>query len=306
VQWATSFPQFVTGGRFDSEAFRSYVVRAEELGFESAWAFEGVLGPADVLSPLETMTYAAACTTRLRVGCAVFVTPLHEPVHLAKAIASLDQLSGGRVEIGVGTGGRARPFAAFEVEPDSYVARFTEGLQLMKALWTEPAVDFQGRFWQVDNLTLTPKPVQRPHPPLWFGGNAHAAVRRAVRNGTGFFGAGISTTHAFAEQVSVVREELATQGPATGGFRIAKRVYIAVDDDTARARDRMLAQFTRIYGERGPQLEPVLVAGPPAACVDGLRAVAAAGAEMILLNTLFDDREQLERLATDVMPHVAG
>ena len=138
------------------------------------------------LGPIETMTYAAACTEQIRLGCVVFVTLLHSPVHLAKSLSTLDQLSRGRIEVGVGTGGRDRMFSAFEVDPASLVARFTEGLRLMKALWTEPRVTFEGRFWQLDGATMEPKPFQKPNPPIWFGANHPAALRRAVRYGDGF------------------------------------------------------------------------------------------------------------------------
>jgi probable F420-dependent oxidoreductase len=305
VRWSIAVPQFVEDGAFDRGAFRAYLERAEALGFESAWTLEQVLGSASLLSALETMTYAAACTDRLRLGCAVFVTPLHQPVHLAKSIASLDQLSRGRLEVGVGAGGRMRPFAAFEVAPDApFVARFNEGLQVMKLLWTEPTVTFDGRFWHLKGDTMEPKPFQKPYPPVWFGGSAPAALRRAVRHGDGFFGAGSSTTQAFAEQVPVVRDELEKQGRDPAGFRIAKRVYIALDDDPERARTRMVDGLVRIYGEFGRNLEPVAVTGPPDACIRGLRAVAEAGAGMILLNAVFDQPEQMERLAVDVLPHV--
>jgi alkanesulfonate monooxygenase SsuD/methylene tetrahydromethanopterin reductase-like flavin-dependent oxidoreductase (luciferase family) len=136
IRFAISIPQFYSDGEFDPAAFGAYFARAEELGFDSAWAQEQVLGPAPQLGPIETMTYAAGCTQRLRLGCAVFVSTLHSPVHLAKSLATLDQLSRGRIEIGVGTGGKGRPFAAFGVDPQRYVARFTEGLALMKTLWT--------------------------------------------------------------------------------------------------------------------------------------------------------------------------
>src|SRR5215813_14523843 len=150
------------------------------------------------------MSYAAACSDRLRIGCAVFVTPLYSPVHLAKSLSSLDQLSRGRLEIGVGTGGKSRQFAAFGVDPQRYVARFTEGLALMKALWTEPRVTFDGEFWQLKDAAMEPKPFAKPHPPLWFGAAGPAALRRAARMGDGFFGAGSSTTEAFASQVQTV------------------------------------------------------------------------------------------------------
>jgi probable F420-dependent oxidoreductase len=306
VRWSIPIPQFVDDGGFDRSGFAAYLARAEELGFESAWTLEQVLGSASLISPLESMTYAAACTERLRLGCVVFVTPLHQPVHLAKSLASLDQLSRGRLEVGVGIGGRVRPFSAFEVDPDDgLVARFNEGVELMKTLWTEPTITFGGRFWRLDGETMEPKPFQKPHPPLWFGGSAPTAVRRAVQHGDGFFGAGSSTTAAFADQVSNVRDELDQRQRDPASLRIAKRVYIAVDDDAERARRRMAEALVRIYGQFGQQLERAAVTGPPDACASGLRDVVDAGAEMILLNTAFDQVEQMERLAAEVIPQVA-
>ena len=284
---------------------RAYLARAEELGFASGWTQEQVLSTIPHLGPVETLTYAAACTERLRLGCAVFITTLHSPVHLAKSLSTLDQLSRGRLEVGVGTGGR-RMFSAFGVEPETFVSRFTEGLTLMRALWTEPRVTFKGRFWELDDAAMEPKPFQKPGPPVWFGANQPPALRRAARHGDGFFGAGSTTTARFAEQVQVVRDELAQQGVDPAGFPIAKRVYIAVDDDAERGRERMAAALNRLYGFFGlKDMTPVSVYGPPEACVRGLRDVAAAGAGMILLNPLFDDAEQMERLAAEVVPELA-
>ena len=302
MRFAISIPQHVPDRAFDPAALRAHLARAEALGFESAWTQEHVFGQSPVLGPIETMTYAAACTERLRLGCSVFVTPLHSPVHLAKSLSTLDQLSRGRLEIGVGTGGRGRMFAAFGIGPDALVARFTEGLRLMRALWTEPRVTFEGRFWQLDGVAMEPKPFQKPHPPIWFGASHPAALRRAVRLGDGFFGAGSSTTPQFVESVRVVREALTEQGRDPATFRIAKRVYLAVDDDAELARRRMAAALTDLYGPRMPDPIRVAVAGTPADCARGLREVADAGAELILLNPLFDDAEQMERLAAEVTP----
>lgn len=302
MRFAISIPQRVADGTFDPTGLRDHLIRAESLGFHSAWTQEAVLSSAPTLAPLELMTFAAACTERLRLGCAVFVSPLHSPVHLAKSISTLDQLSRGRIEVGIATGGAGRMFSAFEVDPASLVARFTEGLQLMKACWTEPRITFRGRFWQLDGASQEPKPFQKPHPPLWIGGNHPAAVRRAVRYGDGFFGAGSSTTAQFAQQVRVLRAAQAESKQDSTGFQIAKRVYIAIDDDATRAHERVEGELKRIYGASG--LSDVAVYGPPAACITGLREVADAGAELIQFHLLFDDVEQMERLAAEVIPHL--
>jgi probable F420-dependent oxidoreductase len=301
MRFAISIPQNARDSRFDGGAFRAYLRRVEELGlFESAWTQEQVIGAAGVIAPLQTLTYAAACTETLRLGCAVFVLPLHNPLHLAKAISSLDCLSHGRVEVGLATGGRQRPFAAFGVDPDRPVARFNEALALMKACWTEREINFDGELWKLQGASMEPKPVQKPYPPVWFGGSAPAGMRRAVRHGDGFMGAGSQTPAQFAEQVKVVREELSAKGRDPDKFRIGKRLYIHVDDDAARGRQRLEDALTRHYG-RGGWAEHIF-AGPPEDCLAGIRAVADAGAELILLNPMVDDEQQLERLAGEVIP----
>jgi probable F420-dependent oxidoreductase len=302
MKFAIAIPQFYSDGEFDPAAFRAYFERAEELGFDSAWTQEGILNPGPGLSPIEAMSYAAACTQRMRLGCVVFVSTLHSPVHLAKSIATLDQLSRGRIEVGVGTGGKGRPFAAFGVDPSRYVSRFTEGIELMKALWTEPRVTFRGEFWQLENAPMEPKPFQKPFPPLWFGASSEPAVRRAVRMADGFFGAGSTPTVRFAELAQVARNALAEAGGPAGSFSIAKRVYTAIDEDPERARARMNGALVGIYGQRVPSIEAAAVAGTAADCVRELRQVAEAGAELILCTALFDQREQMEQLAAAVIP----
>jgi probable F420-dependent oxidoreductase len=304
MRFAIAIPQFYADGEFDPAAFRAYLTRAEELGFESAWTQELLLGSWNQFAPIEAMTYAAACTERLRLGCVVFVSTLYSPVHLAKSLSTLDQLSRGRIEIGVGTGGKGRPFAAFGVDPARYVARFAEGIALMKALWTEPRVTFDGEFWQLKDAAMEPKPFQKPYPPLWFGAASEPALRRAVRLGDGFFGAGSSPTVRFAEQVTIVRAALAEAGRPAGSFPIAKRVYTAIDDDAGRARARMNAALTELYGHRVEAIEAAAVAGTAADCVRELRQVAEAGAELILCTALFDQAEQMEQLAAAVMPEL--
>jgi alkanesulfonate monooxygenase SsuD/methylene tetrahydromethanopterin reductase-like flavin-dependent oxidoreductase (luciferase family) len=200
-------------------------------------------------------------------------------------------------------------FAAFGVDEATFISFFTEGLQLMKAAWSdEPRVTFHGRFRQVDDLPIQPKPVQRPHPPIWFGGQAPKALARAVRHGDAFMGAGSSTTAKFAEAVTTVRHELAEQGKDPAHFPIGKRVYLMIDDDPAKARQRVLDGLHRIYGGM-PGLDDVPVSGTVDDVVGGLREVIDAGAQTILLNPVgrdvAEDREQMERLAAEVIPQLS-
>ncbi|OBH38213.1 LLM class F420-dependent oxidoreductase [Mycobacterium sp. E342] len=307
MRFSIAIPQFDYDG-FDAEGLRDYLVRAEELGFEGGWVLEQIIGEAPLLAPLELLAYCAACTERLRLGVAVLVTSLHDPLQLASSVTAVDRLSHGRLDVGVGTGGGFRRFAAFGVEKSTYISYFTEGLELMKAAWSdEPRITFHGRFRDVDDLPIQPKPVQRPHPPIWFGGLAPKALARAVRHGDSFLGAGSSTTEAFAGAVTVVRRELDEQRKDAAHFTIGKRVYLMVDDDAARARERVLAGLRRIYG-RMPGVEDVPVSGTPDDVARGLREVIDAGAQYLLLNPVGvgvpENREQMERLAAEVIPRL--
>jgi alkanesulfonate monooxygenase SsuD/methylene tetrahydromethanopterin reductase-like flavin-dependent oxidoreductase (luciferase family) len=307
VRFSISLPQRDSTG-FQAEAFKDYLARAEELGFEGGWTLEQTIGAAPLIAPMELLAYAAACTTRLRLGVAVLITSLHDPLQLAATATAVDRLSHGRLDLGVAPGGGFRQFAAFGVERKTFISSFTEGLELMKAAWSdEPRVTYHGRFRDVDDLPIEPKPVQRPHPPIWFGANAPAALARAVRLGDAFLGAGSSTTEAFVGAVATIRRELDEQRRGPAQFTIGKRVYLMVDDDAGRARERVLAGLHGIYGDM-PGIESVPVSGTPSDVIRGLRAVIEAGAEMILLNpvgeTVAEDREQMERLAAEVLPEL--
>ncbi|ABL03454.1 LLM class flavin-dependent oxidoreductase [Mycobacterium ulcerans] len=307
MRFSIAIPQLDTDG-FDAAGLRAYLARAEELGFEGGWGLEQIIGSSPLLAPLQLLAYCAACTNRLRLGVAVLVTSLHDPLQLASSVTAVDRLSNGRLDLGVAAGGGSRKFAAFGVDRATHVSYFTEGLQLMKAAWSdEPRVRFHGRFRDVDDLPIQPKRVQRPHPPIWFGGRAPKALARAVRHGDAFLGAGSSTTADFATAVTTLRHELAEQGRDPAGFTIGKRVYLMVDDDPERARERVLAGLRSIYGKMGG-LDAVAVAGTPDDVTRGLAEVIAAGAQTLLLNPVGPDvgqnHEQTERLAAEVIPRL--
>jgi probable F420-dependent oxidoreductase len=299
VRIAVGIPQtFLSGqsGSVDTGRIREYLRRAEALGFESAWVVEQVLGSIPSLEPIELLTYAAAVTERIRLGTAVLLTALRSPAHTAKSLATLDQLSHGRLIVGVGLGGNPNVYPAYGFSAERRVARFVEGLRLMRALWTQPRVTFDGSFWKLENASMEPKPVQKPHPPLWFGAHHPNALRRAVVLGAGFMGAGSSSTAVFADEMKQLGALLAGSGRDPATLDVGKRVYIAIDRDRDRAARRLAEWFGAFYGR--PQLaEQVSVWGPPEECAAGLKAVVDAGARLLLLHPVFDELEQLEAFA---------
>jgi probable F420-dependent oxidoreductase len=301
VTLGVAIPQTVHQGGFDVPKLRTFLARAEALGFESAWVVEQILGGIRSLEPVTLLTWAAACTERLRLAPAVLLTALRSPVHLAKALSSLDHLSGGRLTVGVGLGGNPKIYPAFGLLAARRAARFAEGLRLVKRLWTEERVTFDGEFFKLQNASMQPKPLQKPHPPLWFGGHHPNALKRAVELGDGFIGAGSLSTAGFLEEIALLRRLLKDAGRDPASLPLGKRVYIAVDEDRARAGRRLAEWFGAFYGK--PELAAeVCVWGGPEECVDRLGEIVAAGVGFLMLNPVFDETEHLELFASRIAP----
>jgi len=300
-------PQVHTHLPVDLEEIRRYIERAEALGFHSLWVQEqaGLRAAAGALEGVSMLSYAAALTRRIRLGSAVFLINLRNPIQLAKSLASLDQLSQGRLIVGVGLGGVTRLYEAYGLSPEHRVSRFVEALTLMKKLWTEENFTFEGKFWQLKNASLAPRPFQKPHPPVWFGANSPAALKRAVKHGSGFIGAGSSSSGDFKSKVQTVLSALAEAKKDSADFMIGKRVYLAVDKDRERAAKRLREWFGLFYGQ-ADLADRVAVWGSAEECVERLREIVAAGARLLLLNPVFDMMEQMEVLASEVVPRVTS
>jgi probable F420-dependent oxidoreductase len=284
---------------------RTFVQRAEELGFDSLWVQESIIGHQRQLDSIELLTFAAACTTRIGLGAAVLLLPLRAPVPLAKTLTTLDQLSAGRLIVALGLGMASQTDLAFGIQPESRLGRFMESLHILKALWTEDRVTFEGKYWQLRDVAMEPKPVQQPHPPLWFGVHHPNALKRTVKFADGFIGAGGSSTSDFATEVAQLRQLLEAAGRDASTFPFAKRVYIAVDNNRERAGQRLaerLGGYSR--GSSQPAHERIAVWGSAAECLEGLHKVVAAGAELVLLTPLFDEAEQLEVFASEFKPNL--
>jgi probable F420-dependent oxidoreductase len=219
---------------------------AEAHGYHSLWVFQRLLYPLKprneypplpgqpwpraferVLDPIVALTYAAAVTRRIRIGASVLIMPYYTPVMLAKALATLDVLSGGRLEVGLGIGWSEDEYEAVGVPFRHRGRRADEFLRCLKAAWTEDPVEFAGEFYRVPRSRVEPKPVQKPHPPITIGGYGPVVVRRAVTLGDGFNGGNVPLDRVAPVVAELKRAALAAgRDPATlhvvsrGAYRV--------------------------------------------------------------------------------------
>jgi probable F420-dependent oxidoreductase len=197
-------------GRTSDPDMIAHVARkADDVGFASLWAPEHTVlfdeadytsrypyndagrirvGRGNLLDPFAALTFAAAHSSRMKLGTGICLVPHRNPLITAKMVSSLDQLSKGRFLFGVGIGWLKEEFVALGVPPERRAQRTCEHLEAMKALWTQDPASFSGEFSQFPPLISRPKPVQQPHPPIIFGGNSEPALRRVVHHGNGWFG----------------------------------------------------------------------------------------------------------------------
>jgi probable F420-dependent oxidoreductase len=282
------------------ELVRRYAVRAEELGFAGLWSLDSVPGSATsrvpLLEGLHVLTTAAAVTGAIGIGIAVIVLPARNPALLARELATVDRLSSGRLTVGVGVGRKESTAAGLGLPTGHRARRLEEGVEVLRALWAEGQAAYDGEFYRFAGVTLEPKPLQRPGPPLWFGAGTPRALRRAARIGDGWLGAGSSPSAAFPDQRVTLVEALREAGRDPDAFPIGKRVYIAVEDTEQRARDRLTPILDGMYDAPG-LTERVAVCGPPDTCAEQLRSLVAAGARELLLHPMYGYLEQLEALA---------
>ena len=298
-------PQVFFDGPVDMEHIRKFATRAETLGYDSLWLQERIVGDITMLEPVTLLSYVAAITAKLKLGTSVILLPLRNPVQLAKAYSTLDVMSNGRAIMGVGLGGGhlGSHEDVFGYSREGRVTRFTEAVQIIKLLWTESKASFQGRYWNFKDVSMEPKPVQRPHLPIIFGGHHENALRRSVKYANGWMGAGSSSSGSFIRESARIRDMLAEARRDPTTFHFAKRVYIAVDNDEARAERRIREWFGGRYKNAalGPK---VSIWGSAAKCTEKTQEIVNAGAQQIVFNPMFDEIEHLEICAKEIMPHL--
>ena len=224
---------------------RQVARRADELGYASLWTFQRLLHPIDedwgptyqsVLDPVTALSHAAAVTSRIRLGLAVVNLPWYAPIVLAKALTTLDILSDGRLDVGLGLGWAPPEFAAVGVSSARRGRRGEEFVACLKAIWTEPEVEFHGDFYDIPRVRVEPKPAQQPHPPLLLGGTADVALRRAGRIADGWISSSRMDLTRIGESIDVIRSAATDAGRDPGALRFVVRGVVRLLQDGAEDR----------------------------------------------------------------------
>jgi len=283
----------------DGAALRRFVTGAEAAGFESAWVVETTR--PGVIDPLAALTFAAAHTSRIRLGTAILLSALRSPVRLAHEVASVDRLSEGRVVVGVGLGNGPRPYPWHGLPAAHRAQRFEAGVRTLRALLSCAEITSHEPGWRLERFVRPLEPVQKPTPPIWIGARTRPALDRAVRLADGWVGAGSSTVAAFTEALTIIRERLDAHGRDPATFEIAKRVYIHVATPTPAVTAMVGEWYATTYGPVD-DVNNVVVIGEPRHCAERIGELRELGARTLILHPVRDEYEQMVRLASDVVP----
>jgi len=314
-------PQTDSSGYGD---FITYVKQAERLGFGHVFLVEHhFTGYGQLSASLTLLSYLAACTTRIRLGTAVTVLPWHNPVLLAEQVATLDLLSNGRFDFGVGKGYRDQEFSGFCIPISEASERFDEAIEVIRKAWTSVGhFSHHGKHWHFDSIVVEPAPMQQPHPPLWLGAGSKASICRAAREGYNLLLDQIASVDLTVERVAIFREECRRVGrpyhPMMVG--VTRALQLAYTNEQREQALLTRARVLKTIGGLAPgsaaarsaasAIDSILglesddapLLGTPTEIVARLKQLEAGGIELVLLvdpNSLI---ASLQAFAAEIMP----
>jgi probable F420-dependent oxidoreductase len=270
---------------------------AEALGYDSVWVMDHLFNTGYIRQrlddkpyyhPLATLSYLAATTRRVLLGTSVLVLPYHNPVELAKYTATLDQMSGGRVILGVGVGAMTEEFEALGVSMRQRGALTNECIAIMKELWTNPDPRYHSQRWHFSDLKFSPKPLQKPHIPVWIGGSSPGALHRTATMGNGWHPTGMSPEE-FSAGRQKVRQLTRAAGRDPDAVAMSVRVEVEVHGWPSSQR---AASRSRLPGDH---LEHMLA---------GIRAYQSAGVDHIVLALHSGDVQRITALMEDIAKRI--
>ncbi|MET0876316.1 MAG: LLM class flavin-dependent oxidoreductase [Tardiphaga sp.] len=314
------------GSDLDSgQGFRDYIeynVEAEALGYESTFVVEHhFTGLGQVSASLNLLTWVAACTRTLRLGTAVIVLPWHNPVLLAEQTATIDLLSGGRFEFGVGKGYRHNEFASFCIPQGEADERFEECLALVVKSWTsEERFSHHGKYWHFEDIIVEPPTHQKPHPPIWMAAGSPDSIRKVARRGYKLLLDQVASTAEVIERFKIYKAEVEACGRVFDPMDVGvSRAFLVSRnaEEKAKAIEARLAHQRRLavlsnapdgafksslsFADTLEASGESAMFGTPDEIAVKLEALRAGGIEYVLLNGPAGSRDNLRSFARDIM-----
>jgi alkanesulfonate monooxygenase SsuD/methylene tetrahydromethanopterin reductase-like flavin-dependent oxidoreductase (luciferase family) len=303
--------------------FIRYIVSAEELGFSSVFLVEHhFTGFGQVSASLNLLSYLAARTSKIRLGTAVVVLPWHNPVLVAEEAATLDLLSNGRLDFGVGKGYRPYEFSGFCIPQDEATERFDEAIDVIRQAWTSKGrFSYSGKRWHYDNIVVEPAPIQQPHPPFWMGAGSPESIRRAAREGYNLLLDQIAPVDVIIDRVRVFREECQAIGrpydPIMVG--VTRGLQIVHNEEERKRAIVTRREVLKNIGDlaRGPgaeryhhikddpdafELDDAPLLGTPEEIIARLKRLEAGGVENVLFAAPGASVAGLRTFAEEIMP----
>ena len=305
-----------------------YVIEAESLGYASVFIVEHhFTGFGQVSATLNLLTWIGAKTSTIRLGTAVIVLPWHNPVLLAEQAATVDLLSGGRLDFGIGKGYRHNEFASFRIPMDEGQPRFEEAIDIITKSWvSNERFNFAGRFWQYDDIVVEPPTIQRPHPPFWQGAGHAGSIHRVAARGHNLLLDQFASIDETVKRFNIYKDAMIANGFGFNPHQVGvARAFFVADtqgEKDAAIERRMMAQkrlhdisqrpdgnntaSIMAFSDTREANEEATLFGTPDEIVAKVRRLRGQGVEYILLNGGGTSRENLRRFAREVMPAFTG
>lgn len=278
----------------------NFAKKCEAMGIHSLWIIDRVA--YDNLEPLTVLAAAAGVTEKIRLGTSVLLPALRHPTLLAKTVATLDFLSNGRVNLGIGFGSRENDFTALEIPYERRGSRAVEAIQLMKRIWAEDNVSYTGKFFHLQNLTIGPKPLQNSIP-IFTGGSAEISLKRAGTWADGYI-CGSSGIAEFPATWDKIAGYASAAGRNPDKIAKASLAFMAINNDKAKAVKTVEDYTMRYYGRIRTAVEPVSIVGNPDQCVEKINYFFSKALDTLIIGVADPDPRQLDVFAEKVLPQL--
>jgi probable F420-dependent oxidoreductase len=307
AKFGIGLPNGFPRGEINPTAFLEVAEQAEADGYDSVWAGDHIVFHIPRFEIFTTLAAVAARTKRVQFGPAVLLLCLRNPVHVAQSVVSLDHMSGGRFILGVGVGGEhPKEFMASGVPVNQRGPRTNEALEVLRRLWTEPAVAFNGKYYHFDEISMKPAPFQKPHPPIWIGGRSEAALRRTAKYAQAWAPAFV-TPEKYREGLAQLAGFCREYGRDPQDVQPTMYFFANVADTKEQAWAEAGEFLSKNYNIPAKPFERLAVHGSPQECIAWTRRYLDAGAQHIVIRfASFDPLRQLARWTKDVMPGLRG